>query len=67
MVKQSKRFLAVGIRSNVDLTAYASHFDNAFRISKPFQDNAQDYFTVPPNVWDWDAVPPFQVGRPAYE
>ncbi len=33
----------------------------------PFQDDAQDFFVIIPGSFDWDVIPDFVVGRPAYD
>jgi len=62
-------FLMVGKRTNVAWSEkYAKFdFDELFKNGVLFQSNAQDYFTVTKRAFDWDAIPPFVVGRPAYD
>ena len=35
--------------------------------TKPFQDDAQDFFIITPGTFVWDRIPDFVVGRPAYD
>jgi len=72
------RFLAVGFRTNVnwrddmvvgndpeDMSNW--DFSGVFRSGTRFQDDAQDYFTFSRNAWDWNTIPPFVIGRTAYD
>lgn len=43
-------------------------FDTKFRRGTLFTANAQDYFTLSRNTFNWKSeVPPFVIGRPAYD
>jgi hypothetical protein len=76
------RILVVGHRFNVDMdktmhdehrhvirdpvTARNVHKDLASR-AKKFQGDAQDFFIITPGSFDWESIPDFVIGRPAYD
>lgn len=66
-------FLMVGRRTNVkwDKKHSVKHmnysFDSHFEKGALFQTDAQDYFTVTKRAIDWESIPPFVIGRPAYD
>lgn len=68
-------FLMVGRRTNVAWSE-SSEFDSAhpdfdfdshFENGALFRTDAQDYFSVTRNAIDWNAIPPFVIGRPGYD
>lgn len=67
----SKGFLVVGRRSNLrwrsDWTFGTLNFDQAVKSAKLFQTNAEDYFTCSRDLWNWTDIPPFVIGRVAYD
>lgn len=66
-------FLMVGKRTNVQWSEKhdAKHtnfnFDTHFKRGALFRSDAQDYFTVTKNAIDWNQIPPFVIGRAAYD
>ena len=65
----SARFLVVGRRTNVkwnndfDIRDFDAHFSTGTL----FRPDAQDYFVVSKQTFDWRNIPAFVVGRPAYD
>lgn len=68
-------FLMVGRRTNVAWSE-SSEFDSAhpdfdfdshFENGALFTTDAQDYFSVTRNAIDWNAIPPFVIGRLGYD
>ena len=66
-------FLMVGRRTNVKWEkVYRTKdagfsFDDHFANGLLFATNAQDYFTVTKHAIDWNSIPPFVIGRAAYD
>ena len=68
-------FLMVGQRTNVPWSMNGSYdaahndfdFRRHFDSGTLFQPDAEDYFVVTKNAIDWEAIPPFVIGRPGYD
>jgi hypothetical protein len=52
---------------SVDKHSYESIISNWTSTARLFQSNALDYFVVTKNAFDWANVPPYVIGRPAYD
>jgi len=66
----SRRFLVVGKRTNVDWRGKTTmeDFDAHHSEGTLFWNNAQDYFMVSKQTFDWEkAIPAFVVGRAGYD
>lgn len=74
----SSKFLIVGPRWNLDwkeeyvVGKGAEHvryweFEKFLKMAKKFQDDAEDYFVCSRDLWDWKEIPPFVIGRVAYD
>ena len=64
------RFLVVGQRTNVDWVGKTApnDFEKHMGEGKLFQKDAQDYFIVTKDTFDWRTeIPAFVIGRPAYD
>eukprot|EP00581_Thalassiosira_minuscula_P012924 CAMPEP_0183719762 /NCGR_PEP_ID=MMETSP0737-20130205/12573_1 /TAXON_ID=385413 /ORGANISM="Thalassiosira miniscula, Strain CCMP1093" /LENGTH=319 /DNA_ID=CAMNT_0025949507 /DNA_START=149 /DNA_END=1105 /DNA_ORIENTATION=- len=81
VLKLGREFLIVGIRTNVpwslnapfDATLLHDNGNNNFNFTthltngQPFNPMAEDYFIVSKNAIDWANIPPFVIGRAAYD
>jgi len=69
------RFLLVGRRTNVPWSESSSHdcsssdfdFEAVAATGELFDPDAEDYFTVTKDTFDWRNMPPFVIGRPGYD
>jgi len=66
-----ERFLVVGRRTNVNWTTSAKlndvSFMQAFANGTLFTNNAQDYFMVSKNAFNWSSMPGFIVGHKGFD
>jgi len=67
--QQLEHFLMVGQRTNVDWQAQykVQDFDQHFQRGELFVEYAEDYFVVSHGTIAWDEIPPFVIGRRAYD
>jgi hypothetical protein len=64
---EPRRVMIVGRRSNHDVAGPLSSGDVAGAKSVLFQENAQDYFWMSKSLINWAHLPPFVIGRNAYD
>jgi hypothetical protein len=70
-----KEFLLVGQRYNIPWASHhtqlnpedSKQFDMFLKMATLYRVDAIDYFTFTANAWDWNLIPDFVIGRPAYD